>query len=332
MEKDKKDIKADLKNAAAGAGKAAAGLFNKAKKAVVNLTDQNDDGTFDLQDIAVIRQQMAEKRDMNRREKELKALRPIFEDDISSPEFFLPKLLRVAIMDKRHAESEVCAGSVGFEADVNGLRVLTIYPEKLHLFGLRFYPDIDSEIYYVDPYDRDHYIAMNEYFRYLRIARISELQSIAQSLGAKHFRVTYIEQTKMDNAEVAVAKGAAKFGAGKDAPKEEAEYSHDSFSAKKEKVEIAAEMEFLGHEPVEPTLMYLQKDLNIRNLIDFRMSQNATLHQKTRISLSNSSGIKVQDAMKIDSALSEMKYSASVKITSEAHNEENSMLEYEIDY
>ena len=33
MEKDKKDIKADLKNAAAGAGKAAAGLFNKAKKA-----------------------------------------------------------------------------------------------------------------------------------------------------------------------------------------------------------------------------------------------------------------------------------------------------------
>ena len=34
MEKDKKDIKADLKNAVAGAGKAAAGLFNKAKKAV----------------------------------------------------------------------------------------------------------------------------------------------------------------------------------------------------------------------------------------------------------------------------------------------------------
>ena len=331
MDNEQKDIKAGLRNVAGNAGKAAAGLFGKAKKAVVNLTDQNDDGKFDLQDINAIRQQMAEKRELSRREKEWNTLRPIFEENVSSPEFFLPKLLRVAPMDKRHAESDLCVGSIGFEAEVNGLRVLTIYPEKLELFGLRFYPDIDSEIYYVDPYDRDHYIAMNEYFRYLRIARIAELQSIAQSLGAKHFRVTYVEKTATRVSSTNSGKASMKFGAGKAATTEGAEYTHSSSSDKKEKVEIAAEMEFLGHDPVEPKLVYLQKDLDVKNLIDFRMS-NATKHQKTSISLSNSSGIKVQDAMKIDAALTEMKYSAAVKITNEAHNEENSVLEYEIDY
>ena len=88
MEKEKKDIKADLKSAAANAGKTAAGLLGKAKKAVINLADQNDDGTFDMQDITQLRQQIADKHELNRREKELKTLRPIFEEDISSPGIF----------------------------------------------------------------------------------------------------------------------------------------------------------------------------------------------------------------------------------------------------
>ena len=38
------------------------------------------------------------------------------------------------------------------------------------------------------------YIALDEYFSYLKIERINELQMIAKSLGAKHFKVTYKEE------------------------------------------------------------------------------------------------------------------------------------------
>ena len=31
-----------------------------------------------------------------------------------------------------------------------------------------FYPDCDSECYYVDPGDRDEYISLDEYFSYLK--------------------------------------------------------------------------------------------------------------------------------------------------------------------
>ncbi len=44
------------------------------------------------------------------------------------------------------------------------------------------------------PTDRDNYISLDEYFNYLRIVRINELQRAAQSLGAKHFKVTYKEE------------------------------------------------------------------------------------------------------------------------------------------
>lgn len=59
---------------------------------------------------------------------------------------------------------------------------------------MTFCPDCDSEFYYVDPSDRDQYIALFDYFSYLKTARIVELQKIAQDLGAKHFKVTYKEE------------------------------------------------------------------------------------------------------------------------------------------
>ena len=46
--------KIDLGAVASGAGKAAAGLFGKAKNAVVNTIDQNNDGKLDLGDVSII--------------------------------------------------------------------------------------------------------------------------------------------------------------------------------------------------------------------------------------------------------------------------------------
>ena len=326
-----KDKPTGFKNLVSNTGKATSELFRKTKKAVVSSLDQNDDGKLNLTDISAISERRAESKEQKRLEAERKALSPIFEEDIEKPDFVLPKLIRVAEIDKKHAESEICRGSIGYETIQKDLRIVSIYPDKTELFGLKFYPDIDCEVYYVDPCDRDFYIAMDDYFNYLKVARVGELQKIAQDLGAKHFRVTYKEQEKSITGRTAntkiggAAKADKKTGAG-------IEHSHESSSSSFSSVEIAAEMECIGHKPVEPTLVYFRKDLQIQNLVSLRMADNAMTHQVYTLQLSKSSGIKVKDAMNIDAALSAMKLSGNVTVTSEAQSETRRYFEYEIDF
>lgn len=106
----------------------------------------------------------------------------------------MPKFIRVVNRDKKRAESQVCNGSVGYYSDTKGLRLVNIFRDSLEVFKLMFFPDCNSEFYYVDPIDENRYIALDDYFNYLRVERISELQRLAQSLGATHFRVTYKEE------------------------------------------------------------------------------------------------------------------------------------------
>lgn len=56
----------------------------------------------------------------------------------------------------------------------------------MNVYGISFYPNYDSEFYYVNPVDSDNYIVLDEYFDYLKQVRVGELQKIAQDLGAKH--------------------------------------------------------------------------------------------------------------------------------------------------
>lgn len=90
-------------------------------------------------------------------------------------------------------------------SDQKELRIVNIFRDSIDSYGVSFYPDGDSELYYVDPSNRDEYIALDEYFSYLKQVRISELQRIAQDLGAKHFKVTYKEE-KTSFSEKKVSK------------------------------------------------------------------------------------------------------------------------------
>ena len=330
------------------------GFLDKAKKSLVKALDKNDDGEFDLKDVSIVAgtigsaakkaagavktsvkegsEQLNQKIEQNKREAELKALAPIFSDDLEDPSFSIPKLIRVTEIDKKHAESELCQGSIGFSSLQKDLNVVTLFRDKVDEWGVSFYPDRDSEIYYVDPVDRDHYIALDEYFNYLKVVRITELQKIAQDLGAKHFRVIYKEQKKSIVANDIKGKVNAKGVVHGITGKLDASFDHSSSSKEFSSVEIAAEMSFLGHEPVAPKLVYLAKESAVQSLIDLRMSNNTMLHQTITIQLSNSSGIKVRDAEKIDAALAAMKLSGDTTVTSEAQNESRRLFEYEIDF
>lgn len=303
-------------------------IFHKAKTRIVTAVDQNNDGKITMDDLTATTKRWREERDLKKREAELKLLRPLFDEDLQSPGFNLPKMVRVIEMDKKHSESDLCIDSIGHESEYKGLRVVNIYPDNLKTFGLSFYPDVDNDVYYVDPCDRDRYIALDEYFNYLKVARVSELQKIAQDLGAKHFKVTYKEYARSSSKKQSMKSANMTLPNEATSANAEQFVNENSFS----KVEIAAEMTCLGHEPVEPTLVYFKRDPQIQSLVALRMSDNAMTHQTYTLKMSNTSGIKSKDAASIDAAVTSMKANINVSIEKEAESENNRYFEYEIDF
>ena len=317
-----------------------AALFAKAKKAVVDAVDVNRDGKLGLDDVGVMSdavkaafkdssEKWMEKQEQIKKEKEYEKLRPLFTEDIEEPCFSFPKLIRITEMDDKHAESSICFDSVGYIFPGKELDITTFYPDKIKDFGLRFYPDMESELYYVNPTDRDSYIALEEYFHYLKVARISELQQIAQDLGAKYFRVVYKEEKKsfssVDIKAKAAGKEPGKHGQG--------EINHNRNESVFSKTEIAANMECIGHAPKQPELVYFKNDPQINNLVNLRMSDNNEIKRQTyTLKLSNTSGLRMKDAMKIDAALSVMKIAGNTTFTSEVENEARRVFEYEIEF
>lgn len=328
--------KINLGEAAIGAGKNAKAFLGKTKDTIIKAVDQNGDGSFDFKDVAAMADSignaaqnaanaMRDNAEARNREKERKALQPVFLEDLDSTDFTLSKLIRVVDIDKKHAESEVCKGSVGFISEQKELRIVNIYKNMIGAFGISLYPDADSEIYYIDPSDRDKYIALDDYFGYLKIARVNELQKIAQDLGAKHFRVTYREKKASITKNDMKAKGNVRAGA--------AEAERNLSISDDSNIEVAAEMQCLGHAPIEPKLLYLRGEPSIQSLIALRMDKNSQMfHQEFSLKLSNSSGIKEKDAVKIDAALKAMKISGNTTVVSEAQSESRRFFEYEVDF
>ena len=95
--------------------------------------------------------------------------------------------------------------------------------------------------------------------------RISELQKIAQDLGAKYFRVTY----KEEKSSFTEKKAGGKIGVKSNIS---AEIEQNCNEKNYSKIEIAAEMRCPGHGPVEPQLRYMKYDPTISNLVEMRMN------------------------------------------------------------
>lgn len=311
-------------------------LGKKAKETlgnVVDAIDQNDDGKFDLSDISLVAeimknnvqegaQNLKETADEKAKQNELNKMQPVFLTDLEEREFNLPKFIRIVGRDKKFVESTVCQGSVGHVSNPKGTRVVNIFRDSVEAFRLNFYPDNSSELYYVDPSQPDKYIALDEYFNYLKMARVSELQTIAQELGAKHFRVTYRDEAKSSASKNGMFQIKAI-----------ANVTHNATSKSYSTTEIEADMTFPGHSPKEPKLRYMKNDPSIQSLISMRMNESTPLlKQNYKLQLSNSSGIKIEEAVKIDAVLKEMKCAPNVTLASEVENEAKRYLEYDIEF
>ena len=339
---NKEDIRSERE------GKKLKSFLGKAKETLVKAVDQNSDGTLDMKDVSVIAgaigqaakntaeamkasaEERARENERKAKENELKELLPIFPEDVERTDFHVSKLIRITEMDKKRAESEVCKGSVGYVSEQKELRIVNIFKENIDLFRIKLVPDAESELYYVDPTDRDCYIALDDYFGRLKEERVRELQKIAQDLGAKHFCVIYKEEKAMISRNTAAVKAGMKMPSFGHA---DIQASHEYTASESALASVAAEMHCPGHEPIEPTLRYLQNETSIQSLIALRMDKNSPItHQKYTLKLSNSSGIKESDAIKIDAALKGMKISGNTTLQNEVKNESRRFFEYEIDF
>ena len=311
------------------AAKGVSDFIDRTGKDITNSLDQNGDGKLDISDLLAFQAKKKAAQEENQRRADLERLKPLFHEDFREDEFVLPKMIRVAGIDKIHSDSAACKGSVGYKSVLDDMTVVTIFRDYIDNFGLSFYPDLENGVFYVDPCDRDHYIALDDYFSFMKMQRVSELQRIAQSLGARHFRVISRERTEAvssNSVDTAASVRATGQGGG-------AGYSHSAGNSSMTSISIEAEMRFPGHAPVKPELHYLKKEISVINLIEMRMDPLSPLqHQHIIIEMINSSGIKVKDAVKIDAMMKTMKISEKTAIVSEAQNEARRVLEYDIEF
>ena len=77
--------------------------------------------------------------------------------------------------------------------------------------------------------------------------------------------------------------------------------------------------------------MEAQKDPSIQALVSMRLNEKGALqNQKYMIQLSNTTGLKEKEAIKIDAILKGLKCSGNTTVESEAKNEARRYLEYDI--
>lgn len=318
-------------------GKNAKDLFKKTKDVTKQLLDQNDDGKLDKEDISIVAEKiggfvkdkttaMMETAEEKLREIEVNNLNPIFPDTIADGIFRLSKFIRVTERSGKYINSESAQGSIGRISNYKDYRIVTIFRDSLEYFNIRLLPNSSSEFYYMDPLENGDYIALDEYFSYIKVEKVNELQVLAQDLGAKHFKVTFKEEkTSLTTKKASGNINIHQIGTGN--------AGHSSSDKEFSEARIEAENHFPGHSPIEPSLKYLANDPTIKSLIKMRMNPDSPLQkQSILIHLSSSSILKVSDAIKIDAFLKGLKLGGNTSVESEAQNESKRYLEYEIEF
>lgn len=249
--------------------------------------------------------------------------------DLDNPNLILPTMIR--IMDKM-PEKFGGLNAIGYLSDYKDFRVLNIFRDKLDAYRLKFWPDNGSALYYVDPGDFDRYIALDDYFSYLRAARVEELQGIVEALGASRYQITYMFQ-KPSFGSVKEESGFKLLNRLFEKKAAEVEIRRGFEDEDIDYMEIVAGTEGEARDPEEPEVRYLKKDPSVQTLISQRMDENAPEPQsKYILKLIDTCGIKAGTAAKIDAAMKDMKFSGNTTVTAESQNEGRRFLKLEIEF
>lgn len=252
--------------------------------------------------------------------------RPVFLSDLEEG-FAYPKMIRVVEKDRR---KKSYPDSIGYWQEVKGTDLMNVYQKDFaSVDNVRFYPKLEDSVYYVHPLDDHLYIEITEYFTYLKEQRVAELKRIAQELGAKHFKVQIMEERLSSNKSKTGAGIHFGFLGQKAGPKVEKEKSEKNY----EYLGIIAEATYVGKEPKEPSLELWASNESIKSLVRQRLFDENPLQSETfRLDYNTSSGIKENEAAKIDGVLKGIKFNTTGSILDEAKKESKKRFEYTIEF
>ncbi len=328
----------------------------KAQNSVMHAVDRNGNGKIDAEDFGLTRENlegageavkgaaiaaghglkagsaaMSQAFAEARLELDLKNLKPVFPDTLPFTDGDVavaqPSIVSVVARDKRRSESEVCRGAVGYYQSAKGYELLNLYEDYIPQLKLAFYPTAAKGVFLADPYQRGVYIALDEYFDFIRKALVNELEVVAQDLGAKHVRISF----KEDKKSLAAQKVKATAKTQMESVSTERATSVDEFSS----VEIAADVRFSGHtSPVVPPLVYFKNESDIVKLVRMRTSDGSNkIESKTyRFQCNRLFGAKEEDSAQISAILSGIKCTGSVSFSQNVQRESRTILEYSIEF
>lgn len=259
-----------------------------------------------------------------------KRYNPVSKDIFLAEDFQVPKLIWLMDSDP-YPNVEVCRDAVGYMPRIGKMRILKLIKGEASDQKLSFYPNLNESIYYRNPYEKDLYVNLDEYFDYIKKKRVNELVDIASKLGAKYVKIVFKEEKK---AFVSVAANKKTKEKVKGAAGEE-EAAEIKASAKNlQELEVASEMEFAGHNnPEMPELIYYKNDPDIESLIQLRMDEKNQVKSKSyTLKYNRKQDINLDAAIKIDLVLSKLSMAASASVKSEVEKENRMYMEYQIKF
>ncbi len=252
--------------------------------------------------------------------------KPIFEDDLDGLHY--KSVICIKDHDKRQG-IEACNDAIGFYGKSKEVEYIAFYRKNARNVGIYFNPEPKEGIYYSHPTKKNYYINIDEYFNYLHKARVAELEKIAKSLGATHFKVEIQEKKKSEiivNNKLSANVKTKKKGAGAEA---KVKINENDYYF----VGIAAESRYAGKEPVRPELNLWKNDEDINSLIELRMDPNNPLTFKSYdLKYNTSTGIDIDTALKLDAAIPLMKVKAAANVAYHAAQETERYLKYIIEF
>lgn len=261
-------------------------------------------------------------------------LAPLFPNDYKSQDFRIPNVIKI-VDDATRKNIEMCQGAIGWLAmegvgkDTQKTEVLYLYDEARDMCGLEFVPSFNiNAIYCIDTFDltKKRFIKADCIFNKAQEEKMAELEKVAYSLGAKSYSVDIV------STEI---EGASKTQSGKiKVAADGTEVKTMSANASQKHSTGHSSASFEGHNsPVAPTLKWFMYDDTVKNLIEMRCSNPASVKSRIlELSGASSATMSRQTAVAIDCMIKGTKVKSSSNMEMQANRELSSKLIFKIEF
>ena len=228
-------------------------------------------------------------------------LNPLFQKEYKSKSFNIPNIIKI-VDDAERRSFPICEGAIGWRQFEGKTEVLYLYDEVEKISGLEFVPTFScNAVYCVDPFNRKRFIKADCIFSKTQEEKLAELENIAYCLGAKSCSIEIIAlKTQRKSVTSSVSLGIKQL----------------SVSTENNLINASAEgnagktiVQFQGHDrPTAPILKWFTYDDTIKNLIDMRCKDPASIKSRVlELSGSSSATMSQQTAVAIDAVLKNAK-------------------------